>query len=107
MPIRFRALLQLLTACLLLAALGCSYGITVRRTGGPDLSAAWRASLSETDEVSPRTLQTLRRWDLENEYRKRPLDAFAHLQEQAAQHPDPDLLFALAEFSHALGKAAE
>ncbi len=107
MPKRLRAFHTFATAWLLLAALGCSYGITVRKAGGPDLYAAWRASISETDEVSPRTLQTLRRWDLETEYRKKPLDAFAHLHEKAIQHPDPDLLFALAEFSYALGKSAE
>lgn len=106
-PNRLRAFLNFLTAWLLLVAIGCSYGITVRKSGGPDLYAAWRASVSETDEVSPRTLQTLRRWDLETEYRKRPLDAFLHLHEKAVKHPDPDLLFALAEFSYTLGKAAE
>src|SRR5262249_26753547 len=104
---RLRIFLRLLTGWLLLAALGCSYGITVRKAGGPDLYAAWRASISETDELSPRTLQTLRRWDLETEYRKHPVEALGHLHERAVKHPDPDLLFALAELSYALGKSAE
>src|SRR4051794_18731477 len=98
-PNRLRVYLRLATAWLLLAALGCSYGITVRRVGDPDLFAAWKASISESDEVSPRTLQTLRRWDLEGTYRKHPRDAYAALQEQAVEHPHPDLLFALAEMS--------
>ena len=51
---------------------------------GPDLFAAWRASISETDEVSSRTLQTPRRWDLETEYRKHPPDACP--SSEMAQH---------------------
>src|SRR5438309_1991443 len=106
-PNRLRVFFGCLSAGLLLAALGCSYGITVRKAGGPDLYAAWRASVSDSDELSPRTLQTLRRWDLESTYHKHPLDAYAALQEQAVQHPNPDLLFALAEMSYQLGKDAE
>src|SRR5262249_36471217 len=81
-----------LAAGLVLAALGCSDGIPVRKAGGPGLYAAWRASVSESDELSSRTLQTLRRWDLEGTYRKHPADAHTALHEQAVQHPNPDLL---------------
>src|SRR5206468_12352099 len=81
---------------LLLTTLGCTYGISVKRAAGPDLLDAWRASVIGGDELSPRTMQTLRRWDLEQEYQRHPLKAYTRLQVAAVEHPDPDLLFALA-----------
>jgi pimeloyl-ACP methyl ester carboxylesterase len=98
---------SLLVHVLALAVFGCSYGITVRRAAGPGLLDAWRASAIESDELSPRTLQTLRRWDLDRHYQHDPADAFAQLQTLAVQDPQPDLLFALAEISYLLGRQAE
>jgi pimeloyl-ACP methyl ester carboxylesterase len=89
-----------------LAAAGCS-SITVRPAHAPDLLEAWRVSTVEADELSPRALQTLRRWDLDQLHRRRPADAFARLQNIAVQEPQPDVLFALAEMSFLLGRAAE
>lgn len=90
-----------------LAALGCSYGITVRPAGGPDLLNGLKASLAEADELSPRTRQTLRRWDLDQHYDRAPTDAYAQLQAAAVKHPQPEVLFALAEISYLLGRKAE
>lgn len=96
-----------LLCALLLTTAGCSYGITVRHAQGPDLLAAWKASITGDDELSPRTMQTLRRWDLDDDYRKHPAETFAQLQAAAAKDPAPDLLFALAEISYHLGRHAE
>lgn len=96
-----------LVGLLSVAVLGCSSGITVQSAGGPDLLTAWRASIAEADGLSPRTRQTLRRWDLERRYQDRPAEAYACLQALATQDPQPDLLFALAEISFLLGRRAE
>jgi pimeloyl-ACP methyl ester carboxylesterase len=92
---------------LALTAAGCSYGISVRRAAGPDLLDAWRASVIEADELSPRTRQTLRRWDLEPVYQRRPAEALARLQALVTNDPEPEVLFALAEISYLLGRHAE
>jgi pimeloyl-ACP methyl ester carboxylesterase len=96
-----------MVAGLLLAVLGCSFGISVRRAAGPGLHDAWRASAIEAGDLSPRTRQTLRRWDLESAYQHRPADAYARLQALAVQDPTPDPLFSLAEIGYLLGTQAE
>ena len=102
-----RPLRAWLAGALVLAALGCGSGVSVRRAAGPGLFDAWRASASEAGELSPRTRQTLRRWDLERLYLHQPLEAYSRLRAQAVQDPQPDLLFALAEISYLLGREAE
>lgn len=102
-----RAWFRLLTGLLLLAAVGCSYGISVRRANGPHLFDAWRANVIAAGELSQRTLQTLRRWDLDRLYYKQPTEAYGQLQTAAAREPDPEVLFALAEMSYLLGQDAE
>ena len=92
---------------LALLAAGCS-GIAVRKAAkAPDLLEAWKASVLAGDELSPRSLQTLRLLDLEPLYRRRPAEAVAALHALALQEPQPDLLFALAEMSYLQGKRAE
>ncbi len=103
----FQGWLVLLMCFLTTAVSGCSYGITVRRANSPDLLADWRASAIESDEHSPRTLQTLRRWDLESTYQHNPADAYNALQAVALQQEQPELLFALAEISYVLARRAE
>jgi pimeloyl-ACP methyl ester carboxylesterase len=92
---------------LLVPLAGCFSGIGVRPADTPPLLAAWRASFFDADELSPRTLQTLRQLDLAALYRRHPKDAYARLQRQVVEHPEPDLLFALAEISYHLGREAE
>src|SRR5207244_12452941 len=88
-----------------LATAGCG-GIGVRRANAPGLSEAWRVS-AIADDLSPRTLQTLRRWDLDALYRQRPEQALARVQALAEKTPQPELLFALAEMSYLLGRKFE
>jgi len=102
-----RAWLGALLCALALAPAGCSYGISVRRAANTDLSTAWRDSVVESSDLSPRTRQTLHRWDLDSHYDHQPLDAYARLQAAAANNPQPDLLFALAEMSYLFGRRAE
>lgn len=101
------AIARAAVAALVLVCAGCSYGITVKPSGGPDLFAAWRASVGHSDELSPRTLQSLRRWDLDQSYERQPHETYTKLQMLAAKDSDPELLFALAEISFLLGRKAE
>jgi pimeloyl-ACP methyl ester carboxylesterase len=100
-------LLQVLAIVLAALPSGCSYGITVRRAGAPDLLNAWHASIVEADDLSPRTRQALHRWDLDGLYERSPTDVYAQLQAKAVDDPQPELLFALAEISYLLGRKAE
>jgi pimeloyl-ACP methyl ester carboxylesterase len=91
---------------LTLAAAGCA-DVTVHEVVAPDLLDAWRASAVAGDDVSPRTLQTLRRYDLETSYRLHTAEAADRLHALAVQDPQPDLLFALSEINYVLGRRAE
>jgi pimeloyl-ACP methyl ester carboxylesterase len=85
---------------------GCS-GVAVRPvTKFDQLGAAWKASIAGK-ELSPRTLQTLRRFDLETVYHRRSEQAFIQLQSLAGRDPQPDTVFALAEMAYLLGRRAE
>ncbi len=99
-----RARLLLVAAFL---AAGCS-GIAVRKAAkNDDLLGAWKASALACDDLSPGSLQTLRRVGLEYAYHQKPADAAAQLHALALQDPQPELLFALAELSYLQGKRAE
>ncbi len=107
---RFRTLRhgRWLAVCALLSVLaGCAPSIGVRQAESPPLLAAWRASLFEADELSPRTSQTLRRLDLAKLYDRKPQETYVLLQRFVEKDPHPDLLFALAEISYHRGRAAE
>jgi pimeloyl-ACP methyl ester carboxylesterase len=94
--------------CLLAGlATGCAPPVTVRQAESADLFGAWRASAVEADELSPRSLQTIRRWAMEETYRQQPQQAFMGLQAVAEQQADPELLFTLAELTCLLGRRAE
>lgn len=96
-----------LCAILILAALpGCA-SIRVDRTHRPVLLEAWRASAVLRDELSPRTMQTLRQWNLANDYAKSPDEALAKLHTEVLNDPRPELLFALAEMNYVCGRKAE
>src|SRR6185437_4044965 len=101
------ARLGALYAILILAALpGCA-SIRVDRTHRSGLFAAWRASAVRRDEISARTLQTLRQWDLDALYARSPDETAAKLHAEAVGNPQPELLFALAEINYVRGRKAE
>src|SRR5262249_32865306 len=95
--------------CLLTAALpGCSFGIGVRKVNATPLLAAWKASIINAEELSPRTLQTLRQLDLVDLYHRHPEEAHSRLHRITLDEPQQaDLLFALAEISYQLGRHTE
>jgi pimeloyl-ACP methyl ester carboxylesterase len=96
-----------LLICLALLVVGCA-AVTVRKADrAPDLLDAWKASVLAGDQLSPRTLQTLRRCDLDDAYRVRPAEAAAQLHALALKDPQPELLFALAEMSYLQGRRSE
>ncbi len=100
--IRFR----LVVPFALLLGGGCA-NIRVDHVHQPALLSAWRASAVLRDEVSPRTMQTLRQWNLDQDYEKKPDDAVAKLREEVLREPRPELVFALAEINYVLGRKAE
>lgn len=95
------------TLWLLLGLLtGCG-GITVRPIDPPGLLNGWQVSIGREDQLSPRSLQTLRRLDLAELYQQDKLIAFEKLIHYAGEKAPPDHLFALAEIGFLLGKQAE
>jgi pimeloyl-ACP methyl ester carboxylesterase len=85
---------------------GCSE-IVIRSSKPPDLLDEWRASIVNAGELSARSRQTLRRFDLEQVYRQSPDQAAKRLHSEALADPQPDLLFALSEINYLRGKKAE
>ncbi len=100
----FRSTFCILHSAFLLA--GCA-SIRVDRTHRSDLFTTWRASAIRCDALSPRTLQTLRQWDLADLYAHSPDEAAAKLHAEAVRDPQPELLFALAEINYVRGRKAE
>jgi pimeloyl-ACP methyl ester carboxylesterase len=90
----------------LLASPGCA-SISVRKVAAPEPLDSWQASAVTGEKLSPRTLQTLRRWDLDQLYDRSPTDAHSRLQAVTLATPEPELVFALAETSYLLGRRAE
>ncbi len=96
-----------LLLCLVFLGVSCS-AVTVRKADrAHDLLDAWKASALTGDQLSPRTLQTLRRCDLDEVYGKRPAEAIGQLHALALKDPQPELLFALAEISYLQGRQSE
>jgi pimeloyl-ACP methyl ester carboxylesterase len=85
---------------------GCT-GVAVRRAHTFSLRDAWRESTGTAEELSARSLQTLRQWDLDALYRSSPRRAFEALQAIAVRDPQPEPVFALAEIAFRLGRQAE
>jgi pimeloyl-ACP methyl ester carboxylesterase len=94
---------RLVVVLLILAAPACS-GIGVRDVKRPTIFADWRASALAADKPSPRTVQTLRIYDLDHVYDRDPDDAIAKLHATAVADPQADTLFALAELSYLRGQ---
>jgi pimeloyl-ACP methyl ester carboxylesterase len=101
---RLRSAFCILHSALLLA--GCAT-IRVDRTHRSGLFAAWRASAVGREELSPRTLQTLRQWNLAEVYPRSPDEAERKLHNEAVRNPQPDLVFALAEINYVRGRKTE
>ena len=92
-------------ASLVLSA-GCG-GVSVRPTDHALLTDSWRASAVTSSALSPRCLQTLRRYDLDQLYPASLAEISASLHAEALRDPRPELLFALAEVNYLRGSQAE
>src|SRR5438067_1701007 len=79
-------------------------GIGVRESKRPALFADWRASTGTCTSLAPRTVQTLRIYDLDHVYDADPDDAARRLHAEAVRDPQPDTLFALAEMHYVRGQ---
>lgn len=85
---------------------GCA-GVRVHRSGGASLASAWNASAITGEEISPRTRQLIRRYDLEALYPSRLAELSGNLHNEALREPHPELLFALSEINYLRGLRAE
>ncbi|MFO0928280.1 MAG: hypothetical protein U0736_14780 [Gemmataceae bacterium] len=79
----------------------------MRPAEGPTVTGAWRTSAVTGDGLSPRSLQTLRRYDLERLYPGHLTEVVARLHQEAIRDAHPELLFALAEVNYLRGAVAE
>ena len=80
------------------ALLGWS-DITIQAARGDRGFAASHPSVVAINGPSPRTLETLKRYDLERRYRKDPEHALLSLEKFAKAQPSAELVYALAELS--------
>ena len=80
------------------ALLGWS-DITIQPSRGDRGFSSFRHSVAGIDRPSDRTLETLKRYDLERTYRKKPNLALLSLEKLRCRQPDAELVYALAELS--------
>ncbi len=78
--------------------------ITVQPSKTDRTHASFQRSLSGLDKPSERTLETLKRFDVERRYRKDPLGALNILEKIAKESADSEVVYALAELSWIEGK---
>lgn len=100
----FRRLICFIVGLGVLAAAACG-GIGVRDAKRRDLFADWRASSFADNRPSPRTVQTLRLYDLDHVYDHDADQAILRLHAEAVRDPQPDSIFALAELHYLRGQA--
>ncbi|WP_246146845.1 esterase/lipase family protein [Rubripirellula lacrimiformis] len=58
-------------------------------------------------EISERTWNTLRRFDLEDRYQTDSRVCFEHIRQRVAENPEAELIYALSELAYVEGKKAE
>ncbi len=83
--------------------LGWSDTITIQPSRG-DRASGLQRSVMNIDRPSDRTQETLRRFDLDKEYRHDVNSALQHLEKFAQRRAEPELVYALAELSWIEGK---
>ena len=78
--------------------------LTVQPARGDRAHASFQRALAGLDRPSPRTLETLKRFDVERRYRKDVDGTIASLEKIARANPDAEVVYALAELSWIEGK---
>jgi pimeloyl-ACP methyl ester carboxylesterase len=84
--------------------LGWSDQIAVQPSRADRIHTSFQRSLAGLDKPSERTLETLKRYDVERRYRKDVDGALATLEKLVKANPDPELVYALAELSWVEGR---
>lgn len=78
--------------------------ITVAPNRGDRAVSPFQRSVSLLDRPSERTVETLKRYDLERTYRRNVDHALTALEKVAFAAPEPDVVYALAELSWVEGR---
>ncbi len=66
--------------------------------------SAYQRSMAQLDRPSERTIETLRRYDLEKDYRRDVNVTLATLERRARANPDAEVVYAIAEISWVEGR---
>jgi hypothetical protein len=86
-------------AVLLSAMIGWSDNITIQPSRSDRSFSSFQRSLGAVDRPSPRTLETLKRYDLDRTYRWNVNNTLLSLEKLARKRPDAELVYALAELA--------
>jgi hypothetical protein len=86
-------------AVLVSALLAWSDNITIQPSRGDHSFSSFQRSLGAIDRPSPRTIETLKRYDLDRTYRWNVNNTLLSLEKLARKRPDAELVYALAELS--------
>jgi len=93
-------------AICLLSVTACT-NIGVRAAKRPRLFEALQSSAPQSAALSPRSMQTLRLYDLDRMYDRNPDEAAVQLRDQSIREPNVDAIFALCEIHYLRGQASE
>ncbi|HEV3121293.1 MAG TPA: hypothetical protein VGY53_05300, partial [Isosphaeraceae bacterium] len=94
-----------LAHCAVLAAALLGWAdITIQPSRGDRVQTTWQRTVGAMDRPGERTIETLRRYDLERRYRHDVDGVLASLYQAARANPDPDVVYALAELSWLEGR---
>ncbi|WZO99731.1 hypothetical protein EP7_001343 [Isosphaeraceae bacterium EP7] len=96
--------MSLASLALTLSLIGWADTITVTPSKGDRVHASWQRTIAAMDRPGERTVETLKRFDLEGMYKTSPDGAISRLERRARLQTDPDLVFALAELSWVEGR---
>lgn len=99
--------MSMVTLGLIAASLPGWAEITVSPSRGDRAQTSWQRMVDGLDRPSQLTAETLKRHELERQYRRDPEGALTLLERRAVEHPAADLVFALAELSWIEGKRLE
>src|SRR4051794_39998663 len=77
--------------------------IQIQASRGDRATASYR-SVAALDRPTERTLETLKRYDLEREYRRDVNSALLRIEKFAQRRPEAELVYALAELSWIEGR---
>jgi pimeloyl-ACP methyl ester carboxylesterase len=73
--------------------------VTIQPSRGDHAAFAFQRSVASIDRPSERTLETLRRYDLDKEYKHKVKHCLLHLEKYAQKRAEAELVYALAELS--------